>query len=66
MKRKWRFLIPKSKADKKLEELERQKEENIELKLQDKGESNSSAYSTSDDDVVVQEHIVKDQPYTLF
>ena len=61
------LLIPKSKADKKLEELERLKRRKYRIEAAiDKGESNSTAYSTSDDDVVVQElHLVKDQPYTF-
>lgn len=61
------LLIPKSKADKKLEELERLKRRKYRIEAAiDKGESNSTAYSSSDDDVVVQElHLVKDQPYTF-
>jgi cytochrome c oxidase subunit 2 len=61
------LLIPKSKADKKLEELERLKRRKYRIEAAiDKGESNATAYSTSDDDVVVQElHLVKDQPYTF-
>ena len=61
------LLIPKSKADKKLEELERLKRRKYRIEAAiDKGESNPTAYSTSDDDVVVQElHLVKDQPYTF-
>jgi len=61
------LLIPKLKADKKLEELERLKRRKYRIEAAiDKGESNSTAYSSSDDDIVVQElHLVKDQPYTF-
>ena len=61
------LLMPKSKADKKLEELERLKRRKYRIEAAiDKREANKTAYASSDDDIVVQElHLVKGQPYTF-
>ena len=61
------YLLPEKKVDKLQEEFDRLKRRKYRIEASiDRKDNNSTAYESSNDDIVVQEiHLVKDQPYTF-